>query len=111
MTEKESLMDEAREPVVDSPHVHQAPERRRWTEVMKHFHRADPAWPAETRRVIAAELQGHGRTADIDRPITYEHMADDVAGREATMSKVIFDISMSLDGFVTGVRLAAAGQH
>jgi pimeloyl-ACP methyl ester carboxylesterase len=34
---------------------------------------------AETRRVIAAEMQGHGRTADIDRPITYEHMADDVA--------------------------------
>ena len=37
MTEKESLMDEAREPVGDSPHVHQAPERRRWTYVTKHF--------------------------------------------------------------------------
>jgi len=36
---------------------------------------------AETRRVIAAEMQGHGRTADIDRPITYEHMAVDVAQR------------------------------
>src|ERR687885_2601805 len=35
---------------------------------------------AETRQVIAAELQGHGRTADIDRPLTYEQMADDVAG-------------------------------
>jgi pimeloyl-ACP methyl ester carboxylesterase len=34
---------------------------------------------AETRRVIAVELQGHGRTADIDRPLTYELMADDVA--------------------------------
>lgn len=34
---------------------------------------------AETRRVIAAEMQGHGRTADVDRPITYEGMADDVA--------------------------------
>lgn len=34
---------------------------------------------AETRRVIAAEMQGHGRTADIDRPITYEQMADDTA--------------------------------
>jgi pimeloyl-ACP methyl ester carboxylesterase len=34
---------------------------------------------AETRQVIAAEMQGHGRTADIDRPITYEGMADDVA--------------------------------
>ena len=34
---------------------------------------------AEVRRVIAVELQGHGRTADVDRPITYEGMADDVA--------------------------------
>ena len=34
---------------------------------------------AETRRVIVTELQGHGRTADIDRPIRYEPMADDVA--------------------------------
>jgi pimeloyl-ACP methyl ester carboxylesterase len=34
---------------------------------------------AETRQVIAVELQGHGRTADVDRPITYEGMADDAA--------------------------------
>jgi pimeloyl-ACP methyl ester carboxylesterase len=34
---------------------------------------------AETRRVIAVELQGHGRTADVDRPLSYEQMADDVA--------------------------------
>ncbi|WP_205508931.1 alpha/beta fold hydrolase [Longitalea arenae] len=34
---------------------------------------------SKTRQVIAVELQGHGRTADIDRPITYEQMADDVA--------------------------------
>ena len=35
---------------------------------------------AGTRRVIAVELQGHGRTADVaDRPITYEGMADDTA--------------------------------
>ncbi len=34
---------------------------------------------AETRQVIAVELQGHGHTADIDRPITYEGMADDTA--------------------------------
>ena len=31
-----------------------------------------------TRRVIAIEQQAHGRTADIDRPLTYEQMADDV---------------------------------
>ena len=34
---------------------------------------------AKVRRVIAPDLQGHGRTADIDRPITSEAMADDVA--------------------------------
>jgi pimeloyl-ACP methyl ester carboxylesterase len=34
---------------------------------------------AETRRVIAVELQGHGHTADVDRPLSYEQMADDVA--------------------------------
>src|SRR6267154_2567767 len=27
---------------------------------------------AKTRQVIAIEQQGHGRTADIDRPLTYE---------------------------------------
>ena len=34
---------------------------------------------AETRQVIAFELQAHGRTADMDRPLTSESMADDVA--------------------------------
>ena len=34
---------------------------------------------AEGRRVIAVDLQAHGRTADVDRPLTYEQMADDVA--------------------------------
>jgi pimeloyl-ACP methyl ester carboxylesterase len=35
---------------------------------------------AETRQVIVPEQQGHGRTADVDRPLTYEGMADDAAG-------------------------------
>jgi len=34
---------------------------------------------SKNRRVIAVELQGHGRTADIDRPFSFESMADDVA--------------------------------
>src|SRR4249920_3676903 len=34
---------------------------------------------AKTRQVIAVEMQGHGRTADIPRDITYENLADDVA--------------------------------
>jgi len=34
---------------------------------------------AATRQVIAVHLQGHGRTADIDRPLSYELMADDIS--------------------------------
>lgn len=34
---------------------------------------------AKTRKVIAVEMQGHGRTADIPRDMTYEDLADDVA--------------------------------
>ncbi len=34
---------------------------------------------AEGRQVIAVDLQGHGRTADIDRPLAYDQMADDTA--------------------------------
>jgi len=35
---------------------------------------------ASRRKVIAVDLQGHGRTADTDRPLSYEAMADDIAG-------------------------------
>jgi pimeloyl-ACP methyl ester carboxylesterase len=34
---------------------------------------------AKTRRVVAFEMQAHGRTADIDRPLSMEQMADDTA--------------------------------
>ena len=34
---------------------------------------------AKTHRVYALEFQGHGRTNDIDRPITYQNLADDVS--------------------------------
>ena len=34
---------------------------------------------AADRRVIVADPQAHGRTADADRPLTYEGMADDAA--------------------------------
>ena len=61
---------------------------------------------AKTHRVYAVELQGHGRTTDIDRPITYPNMADDVA---AFMDAVglrkadVFGYSM---GAVVGLQLA-----
>ncbi len=35
---------------------------------------------SRSRQVIGVDLQGHGRTADIDRPLSLEAMADDVAG-------------------------------
>lgn len=34
---------------------------------------------AKDRMVIAVEMQGHGHTADIDRPFSFEALADDVA--------------------------------
>src|SRR5688572_17857069 len=34
---------------------------------------------SKTRKVIAIEMQGHGRTADIQREFSYESLADDVA--------------------------------
>jgi pimeloyl-ACP methyl ester carboxylesterase len=61
---------------------------------------------AESHKVYALELQGHGRTTDIDRPITYPNLADDVA---VFMDKVglqkadVFGYSM---GAITGLQLA-----
>jgi pimeloyl-ACP methyl ester carboxylesterase len=34
---------------------------------------------ARNRQLIAGELQGHGRSTDVDRPLTFEQEADDVA--------------------------------
>jgi pimeloyl-ACP methyl ester carboxylesterase len=34
---------------------------------------------SKTRQVIAVEMQGHGRTADIKRDFSYENLADDIA--------------------------------
>jgi pimeloyl-ACP methyl ester carboxylesterase len=60
---------------------------------------------AETHKVYALELQGHGRTTDIDRPITYPNLADDVAAfmDAAGLEKAdVFGYSM---GAVTGLQL------
>lgn len=35
---------------------------------------------AKTRKVIAVEMQGHGRTGDINRDLSFDNLADDVAG-------------------------------
>jgi pimeloyl-ACP methyl ester carboxylesterase len=61
---------------------------------------------AETYKIYALEFQGHGRTTDINRPITYPNLADDVA---VFMDKVglnkadVFGYSM---GAAAGLQLA-----
>ena len=34
---------------------------------------------AENRQVVGVELQGHQHTADVNRPMSFEQMADDIA--------------------------------
>jgi pimeloyl-ACP methyl ester carboxylesterase len=64
---------------------------------------------AETRQVIAVEMQGHGHTADIDRPLSYEHMADDIAALMKHLNIENCDIlGYSLGG---GVALQTAIRH
>src|SRR4029079_12473905 len=64
---------------------------------------------ARTRQIIAAEQQGHGRTADVDRPITSEQMADDTAALIRHLGLETADvIGYSLGG---GVALQLAIRH
>ena len=70
-------------------------------------------WVAElskTRKVIAVEMQGHGRTADIKRDLTYENLADDVAGLLDYLKIQSADIiGYSLGGSHTASRLLRPG--
>jgi pimeloyl-ACP methyl ester carboxylesterase len=65
---------------------------------------------AESRQVIAVELQGHGRTGDIaDRPLSYEALADDIDALMAYLNIKTADIfGFSLGG---GVALQVALRH
>jgi pimeloyl-ACP methyl ester carboxylesterase len=61
---------------------------------------------ATARRVIAIELQGHGHTADADRPLSYSQMAADVAGVLEALGVGTADlVGYSLGGAV-GLELA-----
>ena len=64
---------------------------------------------ATNRQVIAVDLQAHGRTADIDRPLRLELMGDDIA---ALISQLGFEqadvMGYSMGG---GAALRAAIQH
>jgi pimeloyl-ACP methyl ester carboxylesterase len=53
--------------------------------LMNHY----PALLAAGRRVITVELQGHGHTRDIGRPIRYELLADDIAALLVADSDIV----------------------
>ncbi len=61
---------------------------------------------AKTHKVIAVEMQAHGRTADIDRPLSFEQDADDIAAllRHLNISKA--DIFGFSNGASTTLQLA-----
>jgi pimeloyl-ACP methyl ester carboxylesterase len=61
---------------------------------------------AETHKVYALEFQGHGRTTDIDRPITYPNLAGDVAAFMDAVGLEKADIFGYSMGAATGLRLA-----
>lgn len=64
---------------------------------------------AAQRQVIANEQQGHGRTADVDRPLTYEQMADDTAALVRRLGIESADVvGYSMGG---GVALQMAIRH
>ncbi|HEY2690602.1 MAG TPA: alpha/beta hydrolase [Streptosporangiaceae bacterium] len=64
---------------------------------------------AERHQVVAPDLQGHGRTADIDRPIDVRFMADDIAALIGHLGLEKPDVvGYSLGG---GVALQTAMRH
>jgi pimeloyl-ACP methyl ester carboxylesterase len=64
---------------------------------------------SKTRKVIAIEMQGHGRTADAGRDFTYDNLADDVAALLDYLKIPTADvIGYSLGG---GVALNCAIRH
>lgn len=61
---------------------------------------------AKGRKVIAMELQGHGHTADINRPFTFEQDADDVAALLKYLKIEKADIFGFSNGGNTAMQLA-----
>jgi pimeloyl-ACP methyl ester carboxylesterase len=61
---------------------------------------------AETHKVYALEFQGHGRTTDIDRPITYPNLANDVAAFMDAVGLEKADVFGYSMGAGAGLRLA-----
>jgi pimeloyl-ACP methyl ester carboxylesterase len=62
---------------------------------------------AKTWKTIAIEQQGHGHTADIDRSLTYEQMAEDTAALLRHLKIGTADVFGWSDGGVIALGLAA----
>lgn len=75
------------------------------TTIQSSFGKILPAL-ACTRQVIAVELQAHGRTADIARPFSNEHSADDVAALLRHLRIEQADILGYSMGGSTAIRIA-----
>jgi pimeloyl-ACP methyl ester carboxylesterase len=61
---------------------------------------------AKSRKVIAVELQGHGRTADTDRPLSFETLGNDIAALLDQLSIEKADIVGLSLGAAVGLRTA-----
>src|SRR5579871_163943 len=61
---------------------------------------------SRTRQVIAVELQGHGRTPDTDRPLSFDTMADDIAALLDHLRISRTDIAGLWLGAAVGLRTA-----
>jgi pimeloyl-ACP methyl ester carboxylesterase len=61
---------------------------------------------ARTHRVIAVEMQAHGHTLDIDRPLSFEQDADDVAALLGQLHVESADIMGFSNGGTTALQVA-----
>jgi pimeloyl-ACP methyl ester carboxylesterase len=69
------------------------------------FGRILPALAAH-HRVVAVELQAHGRTPDIDRPLTFEQDADDAAALLGHLGIAQADVMGFSNGGTTALQMA-----
>jgi pimeloyl-ACP methyl ester carboxylesterase len=61
---------------------------------------------AAGRRVVTVDLQAHGHTADVDRPLRYETLGDDVAGLIRHLGLTQADVMGYSFGAATALRTA-----
>jgi len=61
---------------------------------------------ASGRRVITVDLQGHGRTADVDRPLRFQTMGDDIAALIGHLGLGQADVMGHSLGAATALRTA-----